>query len=62
MLFRARGETEPLLRVWDVTPDGQRFALIQPVGAAPDVPGVRVRMVFGWTRLLASPRSGSQQP
>jgi Tol biopolymer transport system component len=62
VLFRARGETDPLLRVWDVTPDGQRFALIQPVGAAPDVPGVRVRMVFGWTRLLASPRSGSQQP
>ena len=24
-----------------------------------DVPGVRVRMVFGWTRLLASPSASS---
>ena len=60
-LFGARVDGEPLLRVWDLSPDGQRFALVQPVGASQEVPGVRVRMVFGWTRLLASP-AGSQQP
>ena len=54
VLFRARVDAEPMLRVWDLSPDGQRFVLVQPVGASPEVAGVRVRMVFGWTRLLDS--------
>ena len=61
-LFRMRVDPEPLMRVWDVSPDGQRFVLVQPVGMPTEVPGVRVRMVFGWTRLLASPAPGSQRP
>jgi len=53
-LFEMRVDPEPLMRVWDVSPDGRRFALVQPVGESMDVPGVRVRIVFGWTRLLAT--------
>jgi hypothetical protein len=61
-LFRGRVDAEQLIRTWDISPDGTRFAMVQPIGTTAEAPGVRVRLLFGWTRLLASPPAGSQQP
>jgi hypothetical protein len=52
-LFRGRVDAEPLLRPWDVSPDGTRFAVVLPIGTTAEAPGVRVRLLLGWTRLLA---------
>ncbi|HVQ27304.1 MAG TPA: hypothetical protein VMV01_19090, partial [Planctomycetota bacterium] len=60
VLFRGPADAEPLLRTWDVSPDGARFAVVQPIGTTAEAPGVRVRLLLGWTRLLASPASGSE--
>ncbi len=51
-LFHGRVDSERLLRTWDVSPDGSRFALVQPVDETTEAAGVRIRMIFGWTRLL----------
>ena len=61
-LFRGRVEADGLIRSWDVSPDGARFAIVQPIGTTAEAPGVRVRLLLGWPRLLGSPPSGSQQP
>jgi Tol biopolymer transport system component len=53
-LFRGRVDAEPLLRTWDVSPDGARFAVVQPIGTTAEAPGVRVRLLLGWTQLLAA--------
>jgi serine/threonine protein kinase/Tol biopolymer transport system component len=60
VLFRGRADAELLLRTWDVSPDGARFAVVQPIATTAEAPGVRVRLLLGWTRLLASPASGSE--
>ena len=51
-LFRGRADAEPLIRNWDVSPDGTRFAVVQPIGTTAEAPGVRVRLLLGWSRLL----------
>jgi hypothetical protein len=50
-LFRGRVEAD-LIRAWDVSPDGARFAVVQPIGTTAEAPGVRVRLLVGWPRLL----------
>jgi serine/threonine-protein kinase len=50
-LFRGRVEAD-LIRAWDVSPDGARFAVVQPIGTTAETPGVRVRLLVGWPRLL----------
>jgi eukaryotic-like serine/threonine-protein kinase len=54
VLFRGPADAEPLLRTWDVSPDGARFAVVQPIGTTAETPGVRVRLLLGWPRLLAA--------
>jgi serine/threonine-protein kinase len=51
-LFRGRTDAEQLIRNWDASPDGSRFAVVQPIGTTAEAPGVRVRLLVGWPRLL----------
>jgi hypothetical protein len=48
-LFDTRLISNPYVRDFDVTSDGQRFLINQPVGDSTDAP---INVIVNWTRLL----------